>query len=226
MYLAEDYFRKNGIRDKTTIVYNTTLPVIFGVKKYAACLMKIVKERNIQLNTRLNLIEIDYKNKQAIFENLDKPSEIRRFKYSLLHVAPSMKPFEEVKKSNLVDSTGYVDVNKHTMQHNKFANVFGIGDCTNVPTSKTAAAVAAQSGVLTRNLRNVINGQAVNEQEKYDGYTSCPLVTGYGKLILAEFDFDGNPLETFPFDQGKESRIMYHMKKDFMPELYWKSFLK
>ena len=40
---------------------------------------------------------------------------------------------------------------------------------------------------------------------QYDGYTSCPLVTGYGKLILAEFNFNGEPLETFPFDQGKVS---------------------
>ena len=40
---------------------------------------------------------------------------------------------------------------------------------------------------------------------QYDGYTSCPLITGYGKTILAEFDFDAQPLETFPFDQGKVS---------------------
>lgn len=38
---------------------------------------------------------------------------------------------------------------------------------------------------------------------QYDGYTSCPLITGYGKTILAEFDFNAQPLETFPFDQGK-----------------------
>lgn len=30
-------------------------------------------------------------------------------------------------------------------------------------------------------------------------------MTGYNKLILAEFDYNGNPLETFPFDQGKVS---------------------
>ena len=38
---------------------------------------------------------------------------------------------------------------------------------------------------------------------QYNGYTSCPLITSYGKTILAEFDFDAQPLETFPFDQGK-----------------------
>lgn len=61
---------------------------------------------------------------------------------------------------------------------------------------------------------------------QYDGYTSCPLVTSYNKVILAEFDYDGQPLETFPVDQSKESRVMYHMKADVMPHLYWHGLLK
>ena len=61
---------------------------------------------------------------------------------------------------------------------------------------------------------------------QYDGYTSCPLITARGKCILAEFDFDGNPLETFPINQGVERRTMYHMKKDMMPQLYWHLMMK
>ena len=61
---------------------------------------------------------------------------------------------------------------------------------------------------------------------QYDGYTSCPLLTGYKKVIMAEFDFDGKPLETFPFDQGKERRSMFHFKKDIFPRLYWTAFMK
>ncbi|MBM4113721.1 MAG: pyridine nucleotide-disulfide oxidoreductase, partial [Phycisphaerae bacterium] len=61
---------------------------------------------------------------------------------------------------------------------------------------------------------------------KYDGYTSCPLVTGYGKLILAEFGYDLQPLETFPFDQGKERLSMYWLKRYMLPQLYWKGMLR
>ena len=61
---------------------------------------------------------------------------------------------------------------------------------------------------------------------QYDGYTSCPLITARGKCILAEFVFDGNPLETFPINQGVERRTMYHMKKDMMPQLYWHLMMK
>ena len=58
------------------MIYTTTLPAIFSVKKYAESLMKVVQERGIELNTQTHLIEIDYKNKQAIFEKLDKPGTI------------------------------------------------------------------------------------------------------------------------------------------------------
>ena len=60
----------------------------------------------------------------------------------------------------------------------------------------------------------------------YDGYTSCPLVTGYSKCILAEFDYDGNPQETFPIDQSQERLSMYLVKKQLLPRLYWDGMLK
>ena len=142
-----------------------------------------------------------------------------------MHVAPPMRPIDAVRESKLVDATGFVDINKETLQHTKFSNVFSIGDCTNMPTGKTAAAIAAQSGILVKNLLNAINITS-DPVPKYDGYTSCPLVTGYGKLILAEFDFNGQPLETFPIDQGKESKLMYMLKCDLMPDLYWKGLFK
>lgn len=60
----------------------------------------------------------------------------------------------------------------------------------------------------------------------YDGYTSCPIVTGYGKLILAEFDYEGKPKETFPFDQSKERLSMYLLKAYALPRLYWHVMLR
>lgn len=61
---------------------------------------------------------------------------------------------------------------------------------------------------------------------QYDGYTSCPLITAKGRCILAEFDYNGNPLETFPIDQGKERWSMYHLKADVLPYMYWNQMLK
>lgn len=83
---------------------------------------------------------------------------------------------------------------------------------------------AAQCGILERNLSQVMSGQPLSE--RYDGYTSCPLVTGYSSCILAEFDYNLQPLETFPIDQGKERTLMFYLKKNFMPFLYWNVMMR
>nr|XP_042132999.1 sulfide:quinone oxidoreductase, mitochondrial [Peromyscus maniculatus bairdii] len=145
-------------------------------------------------------------------------------RYEMLHVTPPMSSPDVLKTSPVADSAGWVDVDKETLQHKKYPNVFGIGDCTNLPTSKTAAAVAAQSGILDRTISLIMKNQ--KPTKKYDGYTSCPLVTGYNSVILAEFDYRAEPLETFPFDQSKERLSMYLMKADMMPFLYWNIMLR
>ena len=83
-------------------------------------------------------------------------------KYSLLHVCPPMKPQIELRNSKLSDPNGFVDVNKETLQHKKYPNVFALGDCTNIPTGKTAAAVAAQSEILEANLKSLMEGKSLN----------------------------------------------------------------
>ncbi|XP_045117192.1 sulfide:quinone oxidoreductase, mitochondrial-like isoform X1 [Portunus trituberculatus] len=225
MYISDQYLRKHGKRDKANIQYFTSLPVIFGIKKYADALWEVVKERDITVNLRHNLIEVKPDSREAVFQNLENPDDLKTIKYEMLHVTPPMSSPDPLRQcAALTNETGYLNVNKHTLQHVTFPNVFGIGDCTSVPTSKTAAAVAGQFGVMKRNLSLVMGGASPKHQ--YDGYTSCPLVTGYNKCILAEFDMDGNPLETFPINQAKERRTMFHLKKDMMPTMYWNGMLK
>ncbi|MEE8206947.1 MAG: hypothetical protein V3T82_08350 [Nitrospinaceae bacterium] len=52
------------------------------------------------------------------------------------------------------------------------------------------------------------------------------MITGYGRLILAEFNYDSPPQETFPFDQRKERYSMYLLKRYVLPLLYWHGRLK
>eukprot|EP00063_Salmo_salar_P006634 XP_013981469.1 PREDICTED: sulfide:quinone oxidoreductase, mitochondrial-like isoform X2 [Salmo salar] len=141
MYLTDAYLRKTGKRATANIMYNTSLPVLFGIKKYADALWEIVKNRDIQVNLRHNLIEVRANKQEAVFENLDNPGETEVFEYEMLHVTPPMGPNPVVKGSSLADEGGWLDVNKETLQHNRYPNVFGIGDCTNLPTAKTAAAL-------------------------------------------------------------------------------------
>jgi len=223
MYLAEHHFRKSGVRSQTHVTFVSASAGIFGVKKYADALTRVVHKRNINTRYKENLVEVRAASREAVFENV-ATKERTITAYDLLHVTPPMSCPDFLKKSDLISEAGWVDVNKHTLQHAKYLNVFSLGDASSLPTSKTAAAIRKQAPVLVSNLLKVRSGKPMIAS--YNGYTSCPLVTGYGSLILAEFDYDGKPQETFPWDQGKERLSMYLLKKHLLPRLYWHGMLK
>ncbi|XP_014254860.1 sulfide:quinone oxidoreductase, mitochondrial isoform X1 [Cimex lectularius] len=224
--ISEDYFRKENKRDNIKVIYRTSLPTIFSAKHYASKLLELCEQRDIDVGLKKELVKVKTLSKEAIFRNIERPAETETIKYAMLHVTPPMSAPNVLKTGlKLVDSNGFLNVNKATLQHIEYKNIYGIGDCTNLPTSKTAAAVAAQSGVLFENLLADMKGDKT-PKATYDGYTSCPLVTGYQNCIMAEFDYNLQPLETFPIDQRNEHRSMYFMKKDIMPLLYWHAMLK
>jgi len=136
-----------------------------------------------------------------------------------------MGPLDALKDSPIADSAGWVNVDQGTLRHvnPEYGNIFALGDCSSLPTSKTAAAVTAQAPVLTENLFSVVDTGDVSAAARYDGYTSCPLLTGYGELMLAEFKYGLVPKESFGsfVDQGKSRRAFYHLKKDVFPAAYW-----
>jgi sulfide:quinone oxidoreductase len=223
MYLADDYFRRVGVREKSRIVFATPANKIFGIEKYRAALERVVARKQIETLFRHDLVEIRPAAKAAVFRNLDANSEVV-LPYDLLHVTPPMGPPDVVACSPLADAQGWVEVDQYTLQHPRFPNVFALGDCSSLPTSKTAAAVRKQAPVLVANLRAAMHGEPLTA--RYNGYTSCPVVTGYGKLILAEFDYNHQPAETFPFDQAQERCSMYLLKRYLLPLMYWQGMLK
>ena len=223
MYLAAEYWAKRPPRNPYKIIFCIASPSIFAVKRYADTLLTVVERHGIDVRYRNNLKAIDPDSKTATFERLDDGDDYE-LEYGMMHVTPPMSAPDFIKKSPLANDGGWVDVGQTTLQHAKFSNVFSLGDASGLPTSKTGAAIRKQAPALVGNLLAVIDGKAVTP--RYDGYTSCPLVTGYGKLVMAEFDYDGNAQETFPVDQSKERRSMYFVKKHLLPRLYWNGMLK
>lgn len=223
MYLADDHFRRSGVREKSSVIFASAQGSIFAVEKYRKTLNQVLARKQIDTRFKHNLVEVRAATKEAVFEHLDTREQIV-IPYNLLHVTPPMSAPDVIKTSPLANQAGWVDVDKFTLQHPKFANVFALGDCSGLPTSKTGAAIRKQAPVVTRNLLSAIAGQPLTA--KYDGYTSCPLVTGYGRLVLAEFDYEGKPQETFPFDQAKERLSMYLLKAYALPRLYWDGMLR
>ena len=223
MWLAEHWMRKQGIREESNVVYAASTDGIFGIDKYARPLSRLVEERDIETHYNVNLTEVLAEEKKAVFEKLDDGEEFT-LDYEMLHVTPPQGPPDFIADSPIADEEGWVDVDKYTTQHVDYPNIFSLGDCSSLPTSKTGAAVRKEVPVTVENMLAEMQGEPL--EAKYNGYASCPLVTGYGRLILCEFDYDGNPDETFPFNQAQERYSMYALKAYGLPDMYWHGMLR
>ncbi|GAC1425172.1 MAG: FAD/NAD(P)-binding oxidoreductase [Ktedonobacteraceae bacterium] len=230
MYLADDHFRKAHVRDQTDITFISGTPSIFSVKEYAQVLNEVIKRKGINTLYKHDLVEVRPASREAIFRSLETGNEIVK-RYDMLHVTPFMSAPDFIKQSPLAQTAdgptkGYAKADKRTLQNPDYPNVFAIGDSSALPTSKTGAAIRKQAPVLVKNLLAAMRNETVPGPASYDGYTSCPLVTGYGSLILAEFDYDLKPKETFPFNQAKERFSMYLLKAYGLPAMYWHGMLR
>ncbi|WP_419192164.1 NAD(P)/FAD-dependent oxidoreductase [Engelhardtia mirabilis] len=223
MYLADDEFRARLSPADYQVEFWCALPNSFAVEHYAKGLDKVMERRGCTPHYRQELIELRPEQRVAVFEHLDTGVRSEE-RYAMIHVTPMMSAPDVVSRSSLANATGWVDVDKHSLRHTRFPNVWSLGDCSSLPTSKTGAAIRKQAPVLAANLLAALDGRTL--RASYDGYTSCPLVTGRGKLILAEFDYDKQPQETFPFDQSKERWSMYQLKRHILPQFYWHGMLK
>ncbi|TVP62211.1 MAG: NAD(P)/FAD-dependent oxidoreductase [Leptolyngbya sp. LCM1.Bin17] len=228
MYLADDAFkRKSGVGVNTTVMFCTAGQVIFGVPDYAATLKQVVARRGIIPRYQHNLREIRGEVNEAVFEvTTENGVEAVTVPYGMIHVTPPMSAPDVIKHSPLaVDGPGgWVDVHKTTLQHQHYPNVFSLGDASSLPTSKTAASVRKQAPVLVQNLLSVMQSQPPTAH--YDGYTCCPLITGYHSAIMAEFAYDNQLAPSFPMDPTQERYSMFLAKVYVLPWLYWNRMLK
>lgn len=232
MWLALDHWKKAGLYNPAdpanspiSIDFATGLPVMFGVPKYSERLNELRQQRGVEGLFEHDLVAIE--GNTAVFNRPNGAEQVRK-QFDLLHVTPKMGPLAVIKNSPLADGAGFVDVDQGTTRHKRFDNVWSIGDASSLPTSKTAAAITAEAPVLVRNLGQALEGK--EPDAAYDGYTSCPLLTEYGKVMLAEFKYGGQPKETFGslfgIDQGVPRKAFYHLKKDFFPWVYYNSYVK
>ena len=229
MYLACDYWRKQGILDKCNVHYLSGAGVIFDIKEYAATLTEVIKNNNIKLHFGVNVKEIGGANKTIYYEEKNKDGAVERkeMKFDMCHTVPPQSAPDFIKKSPLADPNnpyGFVEVNKTTLQHSRYPDVFALGDCTNAPCKKTGAAIRKQAPVVVQNVLAGLANQQMSAE--YNGYSACPIPTQYGKLMLAEFDYTNTPKMTFPFNQAKPKWTMWILKTKILPWLYWHKILK
>jgi len=227
MYLATHRFIKKGIRDKVDVQFCNAGPGMFGVPFFARALKKVVDSYDINCNFNNNLVAIDGDNKTASFEVTDSDGNKQTVErqFDMIHVTPPQSAPDFIKQSPLAAESGWVDVHPNTLQHTKYSNIFGLGDATNTPNAKTAAAVRKQIPVVVDNILNLRNNAAV--VEAYDGYGSCPLTTSLRTVILAEFAYGGKVTPSFPFLDPRNNSYLWWLGKIIgFPWLYWQLMIK
>ena len=227
MYMAADRFRKKGIADKISVEFFNMNPSMFGIPFFAKALVKIVESYGIKTHFVHNLIAIDGEAKTATFEFTDADGNKKQVveNFDMIHVTPPQSAPDFIKISPLANADGRVDVHPNTLQHNKFTNIFGLGDAASTTNAKTAAAIRKQVPVVVDNILRLINVEALKGD--YDGYGSCPLVTSLNEVMLAEFSYDGKVTPSFPFLDPRVPRWIWWIgKKIGFPWMYWDLMLR
>lgn len=226
-YLAADYWQKQGVLDKIRVVMVLPTPGMFGVKVFADELERVVARYGIEVRFNSEMTSVDPAAGVAVITDNAAGTE-ESLHYDLLHVVPPQSAPDWLKRTPLADPAnpaGYVDVDKHTMQHKRYPEIFALGDAGSTPNSKTGAAIRKQAPVLVKNLLAAVNGSLPSAH--YSGYASCPLTTARGKMLLAEFDYTLQPAPSIPFiDTTKERSDMWLLKRYGLPFMYWNLILK
>ena len=219
LYLAADRFRQRGINAE--LHFFNQGGAMFGVPFFAKALDKVIDAWGAKRDFGHNLVAVDGPRRTAVFEVNDGGGKKRvTHEFEMLHVVPPQSAPEFLRNSPLADRSGWMAVDKSTLRHASYENVFGLGDCTNTPNSKTAAAVKNQAPVVAANLLRALERKG--DERTYDGYASCPLTTSLGKVMLAEFRYGGVVTPSFVVDPRVPRASFWWLKKSFLPYLYWK----
>ncbi|MDN5856445.1 MAG: NAD(P)/FAD-dependent oxidoreductase [Actinomycetia bacterium] len=226
-YLAADYWRQQGVLKNIDIHLVLPTPGMFGVKEFSDVLVDVARRYGITVHFESEVTEVRPDTREAVVTD-KKNGTTLSLPYDVMHLVPPQSAPDWIKKGPLADpnnAAGYVEIDKHTMQHARYANVFSLGDAGSSPNSKTGAAIRKQAPVVAKNLVSVMNGQAPTAQ--YGGYASCPLTTARNKMLLAEFDYTMKPKPSIPvINTIKERTDMWYLKRYGLPALYWNLMLR
>ena len=248
-YISSDYWRKNGQLGDIEVLMPLPGSVLFGVTQIRETLEKVVERYGIHFIPKMIPILIDAQHQTVTFSFSGTDEEWEAVKlnpefkeasfrekeftlhFDFLHLAPPQRAPYFLTESGLTNAQGWIDVDQYTLQHNNYKNIFAIGDAAALPTAKTGAAIRKQVPVVLSHLIELERSGNISAK-RYDGYSSCPLVTAYGKMVLAEFnyknEFTPDPKLKFMliFKSYKERWMLWILKKYILPFLYWTRMMK
>ena len=225
MYLADGQFRRAGVRDKTKIIYAAGRASIFAVKEYAATLDRVCERKGIERHFKYNLVELRPEQREARFVHLETKEE-KTIRYDMIHVTPPQGPPSVTAQSPLADAAGWVEVDKHTLQHARYPQ-------------RVLAGRREQPADLAHGRGGPRGGAGARRQPArgHGGTPARPRATtatpparsrpSTESSLLCEFDYALKPTPTFPLLDGtKEQRAYYWLKRYGLPAIYWHGMMR
>ena len=222
--LADAYFTEKGIRDKVDITFVTPLSGAFTKPIATKMLSQLLEEKNIKVIPDFYIESVD--NEKKVIRSYDEVE----IPFDVLTIVPVNMGSDMIERSGLGDDMNFVPTNKHTLQSNKYENIFVIVDASNIPTSKAGSVAHFSGEILFDNIMSAIEGRPLTAS--FDGHANCYIETGFGKGALIDFNYDTEPLPgTFPlpgigpFGLLKNTKINHYGKLMFR-WIYWHILLR
>ncbi len=223
-FLADAFFKKQGIRDKVNLKFVTPLSGAFTKPTASSKLGYLLEEKNIEVTPDFAVERIDPDKKKLV--SYDE----KEVDYDVLVTVPTNMGDELLERSGLGDDLNFLPVDNHTLQSTTHENIFGIGDATNVPASKAGSVAHFEADTLVENIERFFEGKEM--LEGFDGHANCFVETGGGKAMLIDFNYNQEPVTgrfplpvVGPMGLLKEGRIN-HFGKLMFRWIYWNMLLK
>ena len=227
MYLACDYWRKQGVLQDIRVVMVQPYLTVFGVPGVDEELNRKIAEYGIELRLNSELVSVDASAQNALIRN-NATGLAEELHYDVLNAVPPQSAPDWLKATELPapgDSGGFVDVDPQTLRHVRFPNIWSLGDAAATTNSKSGGALRKQTKVLAKNLVAAREGKPL--MEKYDGYSVCPFTVARSSVVFAEFDDQYRPMPSVPkVPTWKASRASWVVDRDIFPKVYWNLILK
>lgn len=222
-FMLVDRLKQAGTRDVSDVQFHSALDNIFSVPRINQEVLERWAKLGIPVNFLSKLVAVDIGARRATFASPE--GERSELDYDFIHVVPPMRAPDSVKNSALAwqeggfAGGGWLEVDKSTLRHRRFPNVFGIGDINGTPKGKTAATVKKSTPLVVQNLIDVIAGR--EPSQTFDGYTSCPLLLREGAALLVEFDYENRLTPSLPaIDPLQDSYFAWVMKYRLLKPAY------
>jgi sulfide:quinone oxidoreductase len=206
-FLLDDYLRARGIRNQTEIKLLSPLNRAFTIEATSKLVQPILAERGIELTGFFNVESVDPVAKTVT------SLEGETMGYDLLILVPPHRGQEVIESSRLGDERGWVPVDKNTLKHTEFADIWAVGDTTNIPISKSGSVAHYEATVAAAEIAAAVKGEPA-PAHVYDGKVMCFLETGQGKATTIRFDYDHPPVSPAPARR-------WHWAKALFNKTYW-----